>query len=93
MSRAGCTAAQCRSDLLATTAHHHNAYADTLWLCYSLRHPLASWCRVQHLGDTAPHTGLVLARVPATTQGGTGQLTLKIDGVAHADLDLAICGP
>ncbi len=65
--------------------------------CYALGDPLASWCLVdptrQYGLTTAPTSGLVLVRIPPTTRGGVGQIALWIDGVAQADIDLAICGP
>lgn len=78
--------------------HHRYALTEiTCGVCHSLHDPLASWCLVnpahQHTPNTAPHTGLVVVRIPPETRGGTGQLKLWIDGVALADIDLAICGP
>jgi GNAT superfamily N-acetyltransferase len=78
--------------------HHRYALTEiTCVVCYALRDPLASWCLVnpahQHTLATAPRTGLVLVRIPPATRGGTGQVRLWIDGVAVADIDLAICGP
>jgi GNAT superfamily N-acetyltransferase len=78
--------------------HHRYALTEiTCGVCDSLRDPLASWCLVdparQHTLATAPHTGLVLVRIPPVARGGTGHLKLWIDGVARADIDLAVCGP
>lgn len=77
--------------------HRYNLTEITCRVCFSLRDPLASWCLVnpahQHPLATAPHTGLVLVRIPPTTRGGTGQLQLRIDGTPHADIDLTLCAP
>jgi GNAT superfamily N-acetyltransferase len=78
--------------------HHRYALTEiTCGVCYSLRDPLASWCLInparQHTLDTAPHAGLILVRIPPEVRGGTGQLQLWVDGIALADIDLAICGP
>lgn len=83
----------------ARSSYHHwyGLTELTCGVCHALRDPLASWCLVnptrQHPLDAAPHTGLVLVRVPPAMRGGAGQLTLWIDGVALADIDLLICGP
>lgn len=78
--------------------HHWYALTEiTCRVCHSLHDPLASWCLVnptrQHSLDTAPHTGLALVRIPPATRGGIRQLRLWVDGVARADIDVAICGP
>jgi len=78
--------------------HHWYGLTEiTCGVCYALHDPLAAWCLVnparQHNPETAPHHGLVLVRIPSDTRGGVGQLELWVDGVALADIDLAICGP
>ncbi|TDV47928.1 hypothetical protein CLV71_109163 [Actinophytocola oryzae] len=78
--------------------HHRYALTEiTCGVCYALHDPLASWCLVnparQHTVDGAPRTGLVLVRVPPDTRAGVGQLRLHVDGVALADIDVAVCGP
>jgi GNAT superfamily N-acetyltransferase len=83
----------------ARSSYHHwyGLTELTCGVCHALRDPLASWCLVnpahQHVADDAPRTGLALVRVPPVVRGSPGQLTLWIDGVALADIDLLICGP
>jgi GNAT superfamily N-acetyltransferase len=83
----------------ARSSYHHwyGLTEVTCGVCHSLGDPLASWCLVnparQHAVNTAPRNGLMLVRIPPEARGGIGQVQLWIDGVALADIDLAICGP
>jgi GNAT superfamily N-acetyltransferase len=88
-------------DIAGTGVGYHHRFALsqlTCNICYELRDERASWCLVDparhHLADEAPTSGLVLVKIPPTVpRGGVGQLQLRLDGIALADLDLAVCGP
>lgn len=83
------------------TSNYHHLYNLTVIgcnICWELEDPRWNWGLVdparQHTDADAPTSGLVLVRIPpANPRGGIGQLQLRIDAVALADLDLAVCGP
>jgi GNAT superfamily N-acetyltransferase len=78
-------------------SHHYQLDTQSCSVCWELQDERAGWCLAdpvhQYTADTAPTSGLVLVRIPPAARGGLGQLQLRIDGVPHADLDLAVCGP
>lgn len=82
-----------------TNSYHQRYQLDeiTCDVCSALHDERRSWCLVdparQHPAEDAPRRGLVLVRIPPTVRGGVGQMQLRIDGQAHADLDLAVCRP